>query len=84
MNSQPAPVLLPQTTIQHDFQAAISDVRDGTSSSEDIWISCYLKGATSVHGKATVSPHEGGDSAFVLEARDGLEITATSSVRECL
>lgn len=79
MDSQPGPISLSQVTIQSDVQAAVDDVRQGASLSEDIWISCYLKGEPSIHGKATVMLDDDG-STITMEGRDGVYIKAMNSV----
>ncbi|KAG9013354.1 hypothetical protein FRB93_000877 [Tulasnella sp. JGI-2019a] len=75
---QPGPIFLPQITIQSDVQAVIDDIRQGTSVSEDIWISCYLRGEPSLHCKATVLLDDDG-SSITMEGRDGVYIKAASS-----
>ncbi|WWC61384.1 uncharacterized protein I303_103967 [Kwoniella dejecticola CBS 10117] len=58
--------------IQHDALAVFDDVEQGIILSEDIWISGYQVGETSVHGKAKVSIREGG--GLDLTPRDGVQI----------
>ncbi|KAG8959358.1 hypothetical protein FRC03_008088 [Tulasnella sp. 419] len=64
---------LPQVTLQHDIQTVIDDVRQGiTSEGEDVWISCYLNGRPSVHGKAKISPASEGEVS--IEGREGVQL----------
>ena len=68
-------VILPIVSIQHDFQSVVSDVNDGIVGEEDIWISCYKTGESSVHGKARVSLGERGENGsreIELRGRDGV------------
>ena len=48
------PLTLPYITIQHTLQLVISDVDNGLVEEEDIWLSCYHTGKSSVHGKVKV------------------------------
>lgn len=47
----------------------MDDVRDGvvTSGSEDVWISCYLQGHESVHGKLRISKEPSGVSFHAMQ-----------------
>ncbi|KAG8878841.1 hypothetical protein FRB97_002168 [Tulasnella sp. 331] len=74
-----SPISLAQVTIQSDVQEVIADVKEGGSVSEDIWISCYLKGEPSVHGKASVILDDDG-STIMMEGRDGVYIKASSTI----
>ncbi|WRT66901.1 uncharacterized protein IL334_003866 [Kwoniella shivajii] len=62
--------------IQHDALAVFDDVDQGTVLSEDIWISGYQFGETSLHGKAKVIVKEGGGSELV--PREGVKIERIS------
>ncbi|TFK50371.1 WD40 repeat-like protein [Heliocybe sulcata] len=73
MNS---PITLPVVTIQPTLQTVLDDVRSGLVINEDIWISCYRLGSTSVHGKVRLSLNEKDRSQVSLDARDGVEINS--------
>ncbi|KAK8870006.1 hypothetical protein IAR55_000576 [Kwoniella newhampshirensis] len=62
--------------IQHDALAVFDDVEQGVVLREDIWISGYKAGSTSVHGKARVDFQEGGGST--LTSREGVEVDRIS------
>lgn len=49
-----SPTILPYVALQPDFANIIADVRDDTIVSEDIYLSGYKAGSTSVHGKVNV------------------------------
>lgn len=63
---------LPQMTVQHDIGSIMDDIKQGAVLAEDAWISCYLQGARSVHGKANISLQNEDSSKFTLEGRDGI------------
>ncbi|WVW83404.1 hypothetical protein I302_105423 [Kwoniella bestiolae CBS 10118] len=58
--------------IQHDALAVFDDIEQGVVLSEDIWISGYKAGESSVHGKAKVTVREGGGAELV--GREGVKI----------
>ena len=70
---------LPLITVQHDINTVIDDIRDGSvaSGSEDAWISCYLDGHESVHGKLHISKEPGG---VMFEARQGVQWQGSTTV----
>lgn len=70
-------IILPQITIQHDFQSVIADVKDGTVPSEPFWISCYKKDSNSVHGRVTVERKSGGINLIP----EGIEFKKDEHVR---
>jgi len=74
-------VVLPRVTVQHDISTVIEDVRDGLVAEgwEDIWVSCYHEGKTSIHGKVRISRSAVGIS---FEPREGIEWHGTSTVRK--
>jgi hypothetical protein len=73
------PIDLPQVTIQHDFHNVMDDVRDNITTGEDVWLSCYKAGMTSLHAKLGVKKDDG---VVDLVPRDqGLEVIKISSVR---
>ncbi|KAF8512950.1 WD40-repeat-containing domain protein [Hysterangium stoloniferum] len=47
-------IVLPQITVQHDFQTVISEVQEGIISEESFWVSCYKQENSSVHGRVNV------------------------------
>ncbi|WVQ78259.1 hypothetical protein IAT38_000343 [Cryptococcus sp. DSM 104549] len=67
---------LPYVDIQHDATAVFDDVEQGVVGKEDIWISAYHRGQTSVHGKALVEFQEGGGST--LTPREGVQVEKLS------
>ncbi|ORX39635.1 WD40-repeat-containing domain protein [Kockovaella imperatae] len=67
---------LPYIDIQHDALSVFDDVEQGVVGSEDIWVSGYKAGSSSVHGRARVVPREGGGTE--IRARDGVEIKRLS------
>jgi proteasomal ATPase-associated factor 1 len=71
--------ILPQITVQHDLSHVIDDVHDGVASNgwEDVWVSCYLEGRPSIHGKLRIARSNDGVS---FEARDGIQWQGTSAV----
>ncbi|KAG8931219.1 hypothetical protein FRC01_001669 [Tulasnella sp. 417] len=75
MSSGPEILALPQVTVQHDIGTVMDEVKQGTVLAEDAWVSCYLQGATSVHGKANVSLSNESSSKFILEGTDGISTT---------
>lgn len=68
------PIFLPITSVQHDFETVVTDVREGTVSSEDFWVSCYHKNEPSVHGKVRAELDEEDRRLVLLEGRDGVQI----------
>jgi proteasomal ATPase-associated factor 1 len=72
-------IVVPQITVQHDISTVLEDVRDGIvdSGGEDVWVSCYKEGQTSVHGKLHISKSIGG---VVFDAREGIEWSGASAV----
>ncbi|GFZ46381.1 hypothetical protein JCM24511_04628 [Saitozyma sp. JCM 24511] len=69
-------ISVPYIDIQHDALAVLDDVEQGTVMREDIWISGYKAGSSSVHGKARVEMQEGGGAS--LTPRDGVNVERTS------
>ncbi|KAG8946647.1 hypothetical protein FRC04_011541 [Tulasnella sp. 424] len=72
MSSGPDIFALPQVTVQHDIGSIMDDIKQGAVLAEDAWVSCYLQGARSVHGKANISLQNEDSSKFTLEGRDGI------------
>ncbi|OCF35319.1 hypothetical protein I317_07045 [Kwoniella heveanensis CBS 569] len=65
--------------VQHDAMAVFDDVEQGIVPGEDIFISAYKKGETSVHGKVKVLSHEGpGNDKTDLFPRDGVQFDRIS------
>ncbi|OWZ71250.1 hypothetical protein AYX14_03351 [Cryptococcus neoformans] len=58
--------------IQHDAIDVFDDVEQAIVMKEDIWISGYHQGETSVHGKAMVEFEDGGSISII--ARDGVNV----------
>ncbi|KIO29913.1 hypothetical protein M407DRAFT_161144 [Tulasnella calospora MUT 4182] len=75
MSSGPEILALPQVTVQHDIGTVMDEIKRGTVLAEDAWVSCYLQGATSIHGKANVTISNDDSSKFLLEGRDGIRTT---------
>ena len=73
-------IYLPQVTVQYDIQSVMDDVRQGTVLADDVWISCYVQGAQSVHGKANVSLSNEANRDLVLEGRDGVQMKNVDQV----
>ncbi|KAJ9120840.1 hypothetical protein QFC22_002774 [Naganishia vaughanmartiniae] len=46
---------LPYVDIQHDALAVFDDVSQGVVAQENVWVSAYKLGETSIHGKLTLS-----------------------------
>ncbi|CAG8698219.1 16397_t:CDS:2, partial [Acaulospora colombiana] len=65
-------------TVQHDISTVLEDVRDGVVDSgwEDVWVSCYKEGHTSVHGKLRISKSAGG---VTFDVREGIEWSGSSA-----
>lgn len=74
MSATVNPIFLPITTVQHDFEAVVTDVREGVVPSEDFWISCYHQNKPSVHGKVRAELDETDRNLVLLEGRDGIQI----------
>ena len=72
--------ILPVSTIQHDFLDVLSDVYNGKVPSEDVWISYYKEGETSVHGKVTASLHDEDRGLVMLSGREGVTLSKVSKV----
>lgn len=81
MNTAANPILLSITTVQHDFEAVVTDVREGTVSSEDFWVSCYRQNEPSVHGKVRAELDERDRHLVLLKGRDGVQIERGEQVR---
>ncbi|BEJ11807.1 hypothetical protein CspHIS471_0202670 [Cutaneotrichosporon sp. HIS471] len=60
--------------IQHDAPAVFDDVEQGIVLQEDVWVSAYQAGETSVHGKMRVSL----DGGINIEPRDGVKVERES------
>ena len=52
----------------------MTDVREGTVTFEDFWISCYHKNEPSVHGKVRAELDEKDRHLVLLKGRDGVQI----------
>ncbi|ORY55165.1 WD40-repeat-containing domain protein [Leucosporidium creatinivorum] len=63
---------LPRITIQDSFPEVSREIREGLHAAEDVWVSCFLEGKASVHGKVRVLEREGGGEVEI-EAREGVE-----------
>ena len=74
MSTAANPIFLPITTVQHDFETVMTDVREGTVPSEDFWISCYRQNEPSVHGKVQTELDEKDRHLVLLKGRDGVQI----------
>lgn len=83
MSAATNPILLPITTIQHDFETVVTDVREGTVHSEDFWISCYRQNEPSVHGKVRAELDENDRHLVLLEGRDGVQIERRGEQVRC-
>jgi hypothetical protein len=59
--------------------AVFDDVSQGVVEQEDIWVSCYQAGKTSVHGKAKIRKGDKPNDVDVL-SREGVEVSRTSRV----
>ena len=81
MTTAANPISLPITTVQHDFETVLTDVREGTVTSEDFWISCYHKNEPSVHGKVRAELDEKDRQLVSLKGRDGVQIERGDQVR---
>jgi hypothetical protein len=81
MSTTANPIFLPITTVQHDFETVVTDVREGTVSTEDFWISCYQQNEPSVHGKVRAELDEKDRRLVLLEGRDGVQIERGDQVR---
>ncbi|WVQ98551.1 hypothetical protein IAU59_005677 [Kwoniella sp. CBS 9459] len=64
--------------VQHDAMAVFDDVEQGIVPGEDIFISAYQKGETSVHGKVKVVPRDGSGGGTDLLLRDGVQFDRIS------
>jgi hypothetical protein len=81
MGTAMSPIFLPITTVQHDFEAVVTDVREGTVPTEDFWISCYHQNEPSVHGKVRAELDERDRHLVLLEGREGVQIEQGDPVR---
>ena len=81
MTTAENPILLSITTVQHDFEAVVTDVKEGTVHSEDFWISCYRQNEPSVHGKVQAELDEKDRHLVLLKGRDGVQIERGEQVR---
>ncbi|OCF55155.1 hypothetical protein L486_07266 [Kwoniella mangroviensis CBS 10435] len=63
--------------IQHDALAVFDDIEQGVVLSEDIWVSGYKAGESSVHGKAKITFREGGGSD--ITSREGVKVERSTS-----
>ena len=71
-------IILPQVTIQHDFQTVIAEVQEAVIPEEPFWISCYKHDHQSVHAKVNV--RRGNDGRVDL-IPDGIEFQKGDHVR---
>ncbi|KAH9935945.1 WD40 repeat-like protein [Epithele typhae] len=67
------PIILPISTVQHDFQAVVQDVLDGLVPEDKFWVSCYKTEEPSVHGKAVVALDENNRDLLIFRGQDGVE-----------
>jgi len=81
MDTTVNPIFLPITTVQHDFETVVRDVREGTVPSEDFWISCYHRDEPSVHGKVRAELDERDRHLVLLKGREGVQIERGDLVR---
>ncbi|KZT53568.1 WD40 repeat-like protein [Calocera cornea HHB12733] len=79
MSRPPHPLPLPQITVQPTLPAVLADVASSLVPAEDVWISCYLHGARSVHGKARVERDRDAPGGVRLSGRDGVEVEWANS-----
>lgn len=68
-----SPIQLPIVTVQPDFDAVATDVRDGVVPDETFWVSCYKTGEPSVHGKVRAALDEKDRNLVQFEAQGGVE-----------
>lgn len=71
--SMPSPIILPYISLQPDFANVLAEVRDGTIIAEDIYLSGYKTGSTSVHGKVNVYAQDGNREP-ILDSREGVDL----------
>ncbi|EJT98496.1 WD40 repeat-like protein [Dacryopinax primogenitus] len=71
--------VLPQITIQPTYPSVLADVNSSLVTAEDIWISCYLEGRNSVHGKVRISRERDAPGGVKLEARNGVQVEWVNS-----
>ncbi|CAL1716002.1 unnamed protein product [Somion occarium] len=65
-------ITLPISTIQHDFEAVISDVQEGIIPDDSFWVSFYKSGEPSVHGKVHLTLDEENRDLVRFEGRGGV------------
>jgi proteasomal ATPase-associated factor 1 len=71
-------IILPQVTIQHDFQTVIAEVKEAIIPEEPFWVSCYKQDHQSVHGKVKVQRQSDGHVDLIP---DGIEFQRGDHVR---
>jgi len=74
------PFILPIATVQPDFLAVISDVREGLVPDDKFWLSCYKTGEPSVHGKVHITLDEVDRNLVHLDGRHGVQIDHNNEV----
>jgi proteasomal ATPase-associated factor 1 len=72
-------ILLPQVTIQHDFQTVIAEVQEAVIPEEPFWISCYKQDHQSVHSKVRVQRRNDGRVDLIPDR--GIEFQKGEHVR---
>jgi proteasomal ATPase-associated factor 1 len=70
---------LPRITIQESYPEVSREIEEGLHAAEDVWVSCFVEGRPSVHGKLRVLETEGGGEVE-LEARDGVQAEMVDQV----
>ncbi|EKM58478.1 uncharacterized protein PHACADRAFT_117466, partial [Phanerochaete carnosa HHB-10118-sp] len=79
--SQP-PITLPISTVQHDFESLITDVKDGIVPEETFWVSCYKTGEESVHGKVRLALSEQDRNHVEYEGKGGVHFWGDDTKHE--
>ncbi|CAG8533036.1 11963_t:CDS:10 [Ambispora leptoticha] len=68
------PYRIPEVTVQSDWVEVVSDVARRVVGSESFWVSCYKKGAVSVHGSVKVLNVSDDPSSVEFIGKDGVDV----------
>ncbi|CAG8587422.1 9296_t:CDS:10 [Ambispora gerdemannii] len=74
------PYHITQVTVQSDWVEVVSDVARGAVGSESFWVSCYNKGAASVHGSVKVLNVSDDPSSVEFIGKDGVDVEKIDNI----
>lgn len=74
------PIVLPIATIQHTLPSIASEIYHAIIPSEHVWLSCYIQGEPSVHGKIKLSLDDEDRAKINFEGKEGVRLERVDEV----